>query len=91
MVHPEGRTYYLENFEIPIRECNTGILPVDFQNTIFHSITNSLEIEWSSKITEGGFSYPPQKEYCGLENPRSVEEEMHRDYYETIIKLHRNI
>jgi hypothetical protein len=20
MVHPEGRTYYLENFEIPIRE-----------------------------------------------------------------------
>jgi len=35
-------------------------------------VANSLQIEWSSKIKEGGFSYPPQKEYRGLENPRSV-------------------
>jgi len=34
-------------------------------------------------ITEGGFSYPPRKEHRGLENPRSVKEEKHRDYYET--------
>jgi len=43
--------------------------------------TNNLEIERSSKITEGGFSYPAQKEYRGLENPRSVEEKMNREYY----------
>jgi hypothetical protein len=25
-----------------------------------------------SEITEGGFSYPPTEETCGLKNPRSV-------------------
>ena len=38
-------------------------------------------------ITEGGFSYPPQIECRGLKNPRSVEEEIHRDYYEMISKI----
>ncbi|MFA6568584.1 MAG: cobyric acid synthase, partial [Victivallales bacterium] len=44
-------------------------------------ITTNLKIKYCSKTTEGGLSSPPTR---GLENPRSFEEEMHRDHYETI-------
>jgi hypothetical protein len=54
-------------------------------------VTNSLEIIWSSKITEGGFSYPPYIECRGLENPRSFEEEIHRDYYVPISNAARHV
>jgi O-antigen ligase len=41
---------------------------------------NTLKIERSSKIKEGGHSCPPTR---GLENPRSVKEEIHQNYNET--------
>jgi histidinol-phosphate/aromatic aminotransferase/cobyric acid decarboxylase-like protein/dethiobiotin synthetase len=43
--------------------------------------SNNLEIKSNSKITEGGFSYPPIR---GLENPRSVEDKINNDYNEMI-------
>ncbi|HPN84237.1 MAG TPA: glycoside hydrolase family 2 TIM barrel-domain containing protein, partial [Victivallales bacterium] len=76
-----------EVFEWPNGSRPVLTLPeISAKSSLDSAVTNSLKIEWSSKIMEGGFSYPPLKGCRGLENPRSVEEKMHRDYYETTSK-----